>query len=153
MVREQTHSLFLGQNMNKTSTSILRASLKSLTLILILIICNGNTAELERLPDPLEAGWNGSKVCEKLSENNVNRILRCTFPPGIGHERHYHVAHFGYAISGGKVRITDEKGAREISLATGSSYSSNGVKWHQIQNIGQTTITYLIVETKQPAKK
>jgi len=101
------------------------------------------------LPDPLNAGWKGKPVCENLFEDTEKRILRCTFPPGIGHERHFHVAHFGYAITGGRVRITDKKGVREIDLATGSSYTSEGVQWHEIVNTGQTTIRYLIVERKE----
>jgi hypothetical protein len=101
------------------------------------------------LPDPLNAGWNGKPVCEHLFEDTEKRILRCTFPPGIGHERHFHVAHFGYAITGGSVRVTAENGVREIDLATGSSYTSQGVQWHEIVNIGKTTIRYLIVESKQ----
>ncbi len=116
--------------------------------ILLLLTSHHAFANNKKLPDPFEAGWKGSKVCEKLSETKTNRILRCTFPPGVGHERHYHVAHFGYALSGGTVRITDHKGTREVSLSTGSSYTSNGVEWHQIENVGETTVTYLIIENK-----
>ncbi len=54
------------------------------------------------IPDPLEAGWKGKPVCEKIHEDKKQRILRCTFPPGVGHE---------------------------------------------VLNIGETTATYLIVET------
>ena len=100
------------------------------------------------LPDPLQAGWQGEPVCEKLHEDVDHRILRCTFAPGVGHERHFHRKHFGYAISGGRVRIVDASGTRELSLDTGSSYSSDGVAWHEIENIGDTTIVYLIVEPR-----
>ena len=92
-------------------------------------------ADEPELPDPLEAGWQGEPVCEKLHEDDDQRILRCTFP-------------LGYAISGGRVRIVDASGTRELSLDTGSSYSSDGVAWHEIENIGDTTIVYLIVEPK-----
>ncbi len=102
----------------------------------------------ESLPDPLAAGWNGGAVCEKLHENERQRALRCTFPPGDGHERHFHVAHFGYAISGGRVRLTDARGEREVDLATGSSFWSDGTEWHEVLNIGDTTIVYIIVEPK-----
>jgi mannose-6-phosphate isomerase-like protein (cupin superfamily) len=105
-------------------------------------------ADDSALPDPLEAGWKGEKVCEKLHDDDDHRILRCTFPPGVGHERHYHPRHFGYAIAGGRVRITDASGTRELSLETGSSYSSDGVAWHEIENIGDTTVVYLIVEPR-----
>ena len=105
-------------------------------------------ADEPELPDPLGAGWEGEPVCEKLHEDDDQRILRCTFPPGVGHERHSHPRHFGYAISGGRVRIVDASGTRELSLETGSSYSSDGVAWHEIENIGDSTIVYLIVEPR-----
>ena len=100
------------------------------------------------LPDPLEAGWAGSRVCERLHEDNSQRVLRCTFPPAVGHERHFHAPHFGYAIAGGRVRITDANGVREVEFATGSHSVSEGVDWHEIVNIGDTTIVYLLVEPK-----
>lgn len=117
----------------------------------ILLFCSLNSfAESEQnLPDPLAAGWKGKPVCEKLHEDNQQRILRCSFPPGVGHEKHYHAPHFGYALSGGKMRLTDAKGVREVELKTGSSYYSNGTDWHQVLNIGDTEVIYLIIEAKQ----
>jgi hypothetical protein len=100
------------------------------------------------LPDPLQAGWHGTPVCERLLEDTLQKVLRCNFLPGEGHDRHFHVPHIGYAIAGGRVRIVDDSGVRELELATGSSYFSDGVAWHEIMNIGDTTITYLIVEQK-----
>jgi quercetin dioxygenase-like cupin family protein len=101
------------------------------------------------LPDPLQAGWKGASVCERLFENSEQRILRCEFPPGAGHERHFHSPHFGYAVAGGRMQITDSGGVRELDLPTGSSYSSKGVDWHEVFNVGDTMSTYLIVESKQ----
>lgn len=106
-------------------------------------------AEPSVLPGPLEAGWKGAPVCEKLHEDSQQRVLRCTFPPGVGHERHYHAPNFGYAISGGLVQITDKNGVRKVELQTGSNRMSIGLQWHEIINIGKTTIVYLIVEPKQ----
>ena len=57
----------------------------------------------DALPDPLAAGWRGEKVCELLQENEKLRALRCAFPPGVGHERHFHPPHFGYVLAGGKM--------------------------------------------------
>jgi quercetin dioxygenase-like cupin family protein len=105
-------------------------------------------AAVHPLPDPLEAGWQGNPVCERLHEDETNRVLRCTFAPGVGHERHFHSPHFGYALAGGRMRITDEKGTREVDLPTGSSFNSDGVAWHEILNVGDTTVEYLIVEDK-----
>ncbi|MDJ0938436.1 MAG: hypothetical protein QNJ00_01600 [Woeseiaceae bacterium] len=100
------------------------------------------------LPDPLEAGWKGEAVCEKLHEDERQRVLRCTFPPGVGHERHYHAPHFGYVITGGRMRIESADGVREVDLADDLTWTSDGVDWHEVLNIGDTTSVYLIVEPR-----
>lgn len=104
--------------------------------------------KLDRLPGPLEAGWKGARVCEALHDGDDHRILRCTFPPGIGHERHYHDRHFGYTLSGARMRITDGDGTRDVDVPTGSSFTSGGVDWHEVVNIGDSTGVFLIVEPK-----
>ncbi len=100
----------------------------------------------EPLSDPLAAGWKGKAVCEKLHEDEEQRILRCTFPPGVGHEKHFHAAHFGYVLVGGRMRIRDDSGEREVDLPTNYRWLSDGVAWHEVLNIGETTSVYLIVE-------
>ena len=100
------------------------------------------------LPDPLEAGWNNQPVCELMQDNSDMRVLKCTFPPGVGHERHYHDAYFGYAIAGSRFRIKDTSGIREVDLPTGSSFYNEGVAWHEVLNIGDSTAVFLIVESK-----
>lgn len=100
------------------------------------------------LPDPLEAGWKGKKVCEILEDNPELRILKCTFPPGVGHERHYHKPHYAYALKGTRFQITDIAGIREADFFTGSNYYSKGVEWHQALNIGDSTAVVLIIEPK-----
>lgn len=66
----------------------------------------------------------------------------------MGHERHYHEPHFGYALAGGRMRLTSADGTREVELGTGSSYISEGVAWHEVLNVGETTVIYLIVEPR-----
>ena len=117
-------------------------------ILLSTVAVDSANASRPELPDPLEAGWNGLPVCERLHEDTDHRILRCTFPPSVGHERHFHKPHFGYAIAGGRVRITDADGTREVNLTTGSSFASDGVAWHEIVNVGETTVIYLIIEPK-----
>ena len=95
-------------------------------------------ADTSGLPDPLAAGWKGEPVCELLHEDSKQRILRCTFPPGIGHERHIHTPYFGYTVAGGKMQITDDSGVRVVDLLTGSSFTNGGVAWHEVLNIGDT---------------
>jgi len=100
----------------------------------------------DSLPDPLRAGWQGKKVCEQLHESIDMRVLRCTFAPGVGHERHFHAAHYGYALSGGTMKITDGNSTRTVELQTGSDFYSGGIDWHTVINIGKTTVQYLIIE-------
>jgi hypothetical protein len=102
------------------------------------------------LPSALEAGWQGKPVCELLHVAADHRVLKCSFAPGVGHERHYHPPHWGYALSGGQMRITDASGTREAELATGSRFVSEGIGWHEVLNIGKTPVVYLIVEQIRP---
>jgi quercetin dioxygenase-like cupin family protein len=131
----------MNTKMNAWSQATRIAGISS---ILLLTACAGQPS----LPDPLAAQWRGISVCEVLHEDADQRVLRCSFPPGVGHERHFHPRHFGYAISGGRMRITDANGTRDVNLATGSSFTSPGVAWHEVINVGDTTVVYLIVEPK-----
>ena len=118
-------------------------------LIVLVVLCLITfMGQCKELKGPLQTGWKGIDVCEKLSENAHENILRCTFPPGVGHEKHKHKANFGYALSGGKVQMKDQKGTRTIDLATGSYFDSQGTDWHEILNVGKTTIVYIILESK-----
>ncbi len=100
------------------------------------------------LPDPLAAGWKGDAVCEVLLENDEIRTLKCSFPPGVGHERHYHKTHFGYVLSGSRFRITDKKGVREVDVLTGSHFFNDSIEWHEVLNIGDSLAVFLIMEPK-----
>jgi quercetin dioxygenase-like cupin family protein len=119
-------------------------------VILLFIICfvleSCNTKN--ELPDPLEAGWKNTSVCELIQDNKNVRILKCTFEPGVGHERHYHKPHFGYTIAGSRFKIKDTNGIREVEVPTGSHFYSEGVEWHEVLNIGDSTAVFLIIEPK-----
>lgn len=104
--------------------------------------------KLDRLPDPVEAGWHGASICEVLHDDVEQRVLRCTFPPSVGHERHYHDRHFGYVLAGGRMQIKDKTGTRVVELAAGDHFTSDGVDWHEVVNIGDSTSIYLITEPK-----
>jgi len=116
-------------------------------LLLISILLFACKTE-NNLPDPLQAGWNNKAVCELLKENENIRVLKCTFEPGVGHEKHYHKRHFGYAIAGSKFRITDAGGTREVSFPTNGYFYSEGTEWHKALNIGDSTAVFLIIEPK-----
>lgn len=113
----------------------------------LLLIAAGVVAD-EPLPDPLAAGWEGEAVCELIHDGIRQRVLRCSFPPGVGHERHYHAPHVGYVLEGGRMQITDSKGTRVVETEANSSWQSEGVEWHEVVNVGETATSYLIIEPK-----
>jgi len=110
----------------------------------ILASCNSK----HELPDPLEAGWNNISVCELVEDSKNVRVLKCTFAPGVGHERHYHKPHFGYTLAGSRFKMKDTTGTREVDVPTGSHFSSDGIAWHEVLNIGDSTAVFLIIEPK-----
>ena len=117
-------------------------------LVLLLTIGLSSCKNKNPLPDPLEAGWNGGAVCEVLEDNKELRVLKCTFEPGVGHEKHYHNPHVGYTLVGGKFRITDHTGTREVNVPTGYAFNKDSITSHEVLNIGETTSVYLIMEYK-----
>ena len=123
-------------------------SVFSLLIILpILVSCQTPKDKKEpTLPDPLAAGWEGQQVCELLQDDQDLRILRCTFPPGVGHEKHYHPKHTGYTLKGGKFRITDTTGTREVNIPDGYMFQNDTIVWHEVLNIGSDTAIFLIIE-------
>jgi beta-alanine degradation protein BauB len=128
--------------------------MKFQNVLLCLLIITLSTAckKDNTLPDPLEAGWNNEKVCEVIEDTKKLRILKCTFPPSVGHERHYHDPHFGYTMSGSKFRIMDTTGTREVDITTGSHFLNDKIDWHKVLNIGDSTTVFLIIEPKYDDK-
>ena len=46
------------------------------------------------------------------------------------------------------MRITSDAGTREVTLKTGSYFFSEGIAWHEALNVGDTTVSYLMLEPK-----
>ena len=46
------------------------------------------------------------------------------------------------------MQMTDESGVREVDVPTGSSFTSDGIDWHEVLNVGDTTAVFLIIEGK-----
>lgn len=120
--------------------------MKKILLILVLVVFSCKS--VQTLPDPLEAGWEGEKVCEVLSETKAQRILKCTFPPNVGHQKHYHKPHFGYTLAGSTFQIIDQKGTRNVPVATGVNWSKTELSEHEVLNVGDSTAVFLIIEPK-----
>ena len=111
------------------------------------------TAHSAEETDALNAGWNGEKRCENLYEDDYIRVLRCTFPPNVGHERHSHPASFLYELNGGHGIVTDASGTREFEVKTDQYRAGKPVEWHEAVNTGDTTMRYLIVEKRYQTEK
>lgn len=121
----------------------------SVVYILFTVAAAATPFAAAELPDPLAAGWQGESVCEKLHEDERLRVLRCSFPPGVGHERHYHPPHVGYVIEGGRMQITDADGTRTVDIPDSYLFSNpEGIAWHEALNVGDRSSTYLMIEPK-----
>ena len=46
------------------------------------------------------------------------------------------------------MRITNDVSTREVALKTGSYFSSEGIEWHEVLNVGDTEVSYLMIELK-----
>ncbi|EDM44772.1 hypothetical protein SCB49_14410 [unidentified eubacterium SCB49] len=124
-------------------------TLKPLTFLLIIAVLFINSCkEKQTLPGPAEAGWKGKVICEVLEDNENLRSLKCTFPPGVGHEKHIHPTHIIYTLKGSTFRITSATGTREVHVKTGSYYYNDHDNWHEVLNIGDSTAVFLIMEPK-----
>lgn len=130
--------------------SLTNFSAKVLTLFSMSVFFQCSFAkDLPDLPEAFNAGWKGEKTCELLYETESARVARCSFPPGIGHEKHFHYPHFGYVLEGGTLSITDSAGAVKVQQTTkGKSWSTDKITIHEALNIGKTTTSYLIVEPR-----
>lgn len=122
-------------------------------ILILFLIMPFTVIAQDQLPDTIEAGWQGKPVCEVLYEDEQIRTGTCTYPPGIGQERHTHGPYFTYVVSGGTLRVTSPRGTFESTSITGNSGKSNGVEWHELLNIGDTTIQFFFIETKYEAKE
>lgn len=98
------------------------------------------------LPHAFDAGWKGVQTCTILFETATVRVGQCIFPPGVGHEKHYHNPHFGYVLEGSTMLIQDSFGEREAVTEAGTIWHTEQRTVHQALNIGSTTARYLIVE-------
>ena len=107
--------------------------------------------ETGTLPHGFDAGWKGQETCTVLYETAEVRVGQCSFPPGIGHEKHYHNPHFGFVLEGSTMQIQDQAGEREVVTETGSTWSTSSLTIHEAINTGSTTARYLIVEPRPEA--
>src|SRR5262245_20950783 len=83
-------------------------------------------------------------------ENSHVRAIEGVIPPGAKEQMHSHPAFVVYLIAGGKIRNNFADGkVVEVELTTGDVlYREPQTHW--VENVGTTTIHFLLVELKTP---
>lgn len=94
----------------------------------------------------------GSTVKVKF-ENEKVRVLEAELPAGVKEKMHSHPAYVIYVLAGGKVRnYTSDGKTTESELKTGDVLYREPLT-HAAENIGTTTMHFILVEMKAaPAK-
>jgi quercetin dioxygenase-like cupin family protein len=100
--------------------------------------------------DPMKVATNVYK--KVLLENDKVRVLEVVFAPGATTAWHSHPDHSVYALTSGKIQITDKgKPATNIDVKMGTAMFLPAVT-HMAKNTGTTTLKLIVTEIK-PAKK
>ena len=110
-----------------------------------------SVAQAADVPDALSVEWRGNHPCEKLFEDAQVRVARCTFPPGAMHVCHSHPSYLSYVVSGGQAQVQDEKGVRKVNVVAGALADVPPTPWHELINVGDTTLQFVVVEKKYQA--
>lgn len=84
-----------------------------------------------------------------LVDNQHVRVLQATFAPGAKEGVHTHPAGWYYVTKGGELKVTYSDGKIEMwEPKVGESAWMDGEKPHTAENVGKTTLQYLMVEIK-----
>lgn len=96
--------------------------------------------------DPMTAASNVYK--KVLLDNEHVRVLQVEFAPGESAAWHQHPAHVAYALTDGKLEITDKgKPANVMNIKAGDALYLDAVT-HMAKNIGTTTLKLVVTELK-----
>jgi beta-alanine degradation protein BauB len=92
-----------------------------------------------------------AKTIRVKFENERVRVLEAELPPGVKEQVHSHPAYVIYVQAGGKVRNYAADGkTTESELKTGEVLYREPLT-HAAENIGTTTMHFILVELKTPA--
>jgi quercetin dioxygenase-like cupin family protein len=101
--------------------------------------------------DPLTAAANVYK--KVLLENDQVRVLQVEFAPGDVAPWHQHPNHVVYALTGGKLEITDKgKPSSILEIKPGDTMYLTAVT-HMAKNVGTTPLKLVVTELKTVVKK
>jgi beta-alanine degradation protein BauB len=100
--------------------------------------------------DPVKVASNVYK--KVLLDNEQVRVLQVEFAPGDIAPWHQHPNHVIYALTNGKLEITDKgKPANVLEIKAGDTMYLTAVT-HMAKNVGTTTLKLIVTELK-PAMK
>lgn len=101
--------------------------------------------------DPMKAAKNVYKKI--LVENDKVRVMEVIFPPGAIAAWHSHPNHSIYAVTGGKIEIT-EKGKKTVAMdiKAGTAMYMPAVT-HMAKNTGMSTMKLIVTEMKPASPK
>ncbi|MEY2563764.1 MAG: beta-alanine degradation protein BauB [Verrucomicrobiota bacterium] len=94
-----------------------------------------------------------NKTVKVKFENEKVRVLEAELPPGVTEAVHSHPAYVIYVMAGGKVRnYTADGKTTESELKTGDVLYREPLT-HAAENIGTTTMRFVLVELKTPPSR
>ena len=115
-------------------------------LLVCLAVCSVATGQ-----DAVKAAPKSFKV---LKENEHVRVVQDTLAPGEIEAMHTHPAGWYYVTKPGKMKVTYANGKSTVWDAKAGEQSwMDAEAAHTSENIGKTTIQYVLVEVKSAAKK
>lgn len=124
----------------------LKIVLLSVVLGLLIIPNSGVNAQ-----DPIKVAQNVYK--KVLLNNDQVRVLQVEFAPGEVTAWHQHPNHVIYALTDGKLEITDKgKPANVLNIKAGDTMYLPAVT-HMAKNLGTTTVKLVVTELKSPTMK
>jgi quercetin dioxygenase-like cupin family protein len=101
--------------------------------------------------DPMKAAANVYK--KVLLDNDQVRVLQVDFAPGDVAPWHQHPNHVVYALTDGKLEITDKgKPASVLDVKAGDTMYLTA-STHMAKNIGTSPVKLVVTELKPPSKK
>jgi quercetin dioxygenase-like cupin family protein len=94
-----------------------------------------------------------AKTIKVKFENDKVRVLEAELPPGTKEQVHSHPTYVIYVVEGGKVRNYASDGkTTESELKTGDVLYREPLT-HAAENIGTTTMHFILVEMKAPVSR
>lgn len=127
--------------------------MKTIKIILVTLLFGLSLLQATNLhaQDPMKAAANVYKKI--LLENDKVRVMEVDFKPGMIAPWHSHPNHVIYALTSGKIEITEKgKTATTMEIKAGTAMYMPAVT-HMGKNVGTTTIKLIVTEMKPMMQK